>query len=107
VARGAELGAVPKNRRGRGLDLGRVLSALGERGVVRLLVEAGGTLNGALLDAGLVDRAAIFIAPKILGDAKGITFAMGRARSLMDEATLLKDPRSRRFGDDIFVEGEL
>jgi diaminohydroxyphosphoribosylaminopyrimidine deaminase/5-amino-6-(5-phosphoribosylamino)uracil reductase len=107
VAAGAELVVVPKRKRGRGLDLTRVLAELGRRGVVRLLVEGGGTMHGALLDEGLADRAAVFVAPRILGDAEGISLAMGKRRGTMTDAATLKDPRSRRFGDDIFIEGEL
>lgn len=39
-----------------GFDLATALSGLAERGVASLLVEAGGVLSDALLDAGLVDR---------------------------------------------------
>jgi len=98
---------VPVRERRAGLDLRQVLGELGRRDVVRLLVEGGGKLHGALHDQGLVDRAAIFIAPKILGDAEGITLAMGKSRAKIRDASTLKSPRTRRFGDDIFVEGEL
>jgi len=37
-------------------DLGEALEALADRGIGRLLVEGGATLNDSLLDAGLIDR---------------------------------------------------
>ena len=64
----------------------RVLRELARRDVVRLLVEGGPTLHGALLDAGLVDYAAVFVAPRILGDAQALPLALGRARERMSEA---------------------
>ncbi len=102
---GAELVAV-RRREGR-LDLTAVLDELGRRDVLRLLVEGGGTLHGALLDAGLADRVAIFVAPLILGAADGVSLAMGGEKDAITEAKRLKSPTMRRFGDDILVEGEL
>lgn len=105
AAAGVILVQVPRKRSG--LKLEAVLRELGSRGVVRLLVEGGGALHGAFLDQGLADRAAIFVAPKILGDADGISLAMGAARARIGEATTLINPKTRRFGDDLFIEGDL
>jgi diaminohydroxyphosphoribosylaminopyrimidine deaminase / 5-amino-6-(5-phosphoribosylamino)uracil reductase len=49
------------------VDLGLALAMLGEREIGSILLEGGGTLNGAMLEAGLVDKVAVFIAPKIVG----------------------------------------
>jgi diaminohydroxyphosphoribosylaminopyrimidine deaminase/5-amino-6-(5-phosphoribosylamino)uracil reductase len=49
------------------LDLDAVLRDLGERGITRLLVEAGGHLSAALLRQRLVDRLAWFRAPMLIG----------------------------------------
>jgi diaminohydroxyphosphoribosylaminopyrimidine deaminase/5-amino-6-(5-phosphoribosylamino)uracil reductase len=43
------------------------LAALAREGVQSLLLEGGPTLAGAFLDAGLVDRLAVFVAPLIAG----------------------------------------
>lgn len=54
-------------------DLGRLMDALAQRGVNELHVEAGATLNGALLAAGLVDEWLAYIAPVTLGhQARGL-----------------------------------
>lgn len=105
TAAGATLIAVPE-RKGR-LDLRWILEELGRRDVVRLLVEGGATLHGAFLDGAFVDRAAIFIAPKILGDAAAVPLARGKKRATIADAFSLKTPRFRRFGDDLYIEGEL
>ncbi len=49
------------------LDLAKVMTALAERGVTRLLVEGGAALAASLLRAGLVDRLHWFQAPLIIG----------------------------------------
>jgi diaminohydroxyphosphoribosylaminopyrimidine deaminase/5-amino-6-(5-phosphoribosylamino)uracil reductase len=48
-------------------DLAKVLAALAERGITRLMVEGGAGLAGSLLKAGLVDRLAWFQAPMVIG----------------------------------------
>jgi diaminohydroxyphosphoribosylaminopyrimidine deaminase/5-amino-6-(5-phosphoribosylamino)uracil reductase len=49
------------------VDLHALLARLAERGVNELHVEAGATLNGALLAAGLVDEILLYQAPLLLG----------------------------------------
>ena len=50
-----------------GLDLGAVLSQLAQRGIGEVQVEAGATLAGAFLRAGLVDELLLYVAPVLLG----------------------------------------
>ena len=57
------------------ISLPAVLTLLAERGIGELLVEAGATLCGAFLQAGLADEIVLYQAGKILG---------GNARSLFD-----------------------
>ncbi len=102
-AAGAQTIAVSRGQQG--LDLHEVLREVARRDVVRLLVEGGPTLHGALLDANLVDRVAVFVAPKLLNDPSALPLAIGRARATMHEALALRDVTTRRFGDDVFIEG--
>jgi diaminohydroxyphosphoribosylaminopyrimidine deaminase/5-amino-6-(5-phosphoribosylamino)uracil reductase len=67
----AEWLALP-DPRGR-VDLPALLAVLGSRGINELHVEAGAKLNGALLDAQLVDEILLYVAPTVLGDpARGM-----------------------------------
>lgn len=67
------------------LDLPAVLRHLATAHHVNdLLVEAGPTLNGALLEAGLADEIILYMAPSLLGDS---------ARGLFQFATPLSLPR--------------
>jgi 2,5-diamino-6-(ribosylamino)-4(3H)-pyrimidinone 5'-phosphate reductase len=59
------------------VDLVLMLLKLKERGIQRVLVEGGGTLNSALIQAGLVDEINVFIAPLIFGGASAPTLADG------------------------------
>lgn len=49
------------------VDLAALLDALGERPCNEVLVEAGPTLIGAFLEAGLWDELLLYVAPKFLG----------------------------------------
>lgn len=57
------------------VDLTALMQQLGVREVNELLVEAGATLCGALLKAGLVDELIVYLAPHLLG---------GSARGMFD-----------------------
>jgi len=103
--RGAVLFETPRAERG--LDLDSVLRELARQNIVRLLVEGGPTLHGSLLAQGMVDYAAIFVAPRILGDAGARPLADAGVRRSMAEALTLKSPVTRRFGDDLLIEGAL
>jgi len=93
----AELAAAPLHD-GR-LDLGAVLSALAERGINELQVEAGATLCGALFAAGYVDELLLYIAPVMLGDqARGLLNLP--ALTSIDAARRLRVIDQRQIGAD-------
>jgi diaminohydroxyphosphoribosylaminopyrimidine deaminase/5-amino-6-(5-phosphoribosylamino)uracil reductase len=100
---GAELIAVP--RHARGVDLEAVLKVLGKRDVVRLLVEGGAHVHGTFLDLGLADRAAIFVAPRIVGDAGALSFAAGAGVDSIERAWRLVQTEVTNFGSDWLVTG--
>lgn len=50
-------------------DLAAVMAELGTRGINEVQVEAGATLAGALLRAGLVDELLLYVAPVLLGES--------------------------------------
>ena len=69
--KGAEVFFLPE-KNGR-INLNEVMTFLAQQQINEVLVEAGTVLNGALLEAGLVDEWIIYMAPKILGDqGKGL-----------------------------------
>jgi diaminohydroxyphosphoribosylaminopyrimidine deaminase/5-amino-6-(5-phosphoribosylamino)uracil reductase len=83
-----------------GLDLSAVLSQLAQRGVNELQVEAGATLSGALLKAGLVDELLLYVAPVLLGERARPLFA-GIDPATMAERIGLKLIETRQVGPDL------
>jgi len=51
-------------------DLPALLAELGHQGINELHVEAGPTLSGAFLDAGLVDELLVYQAPMLIGEGR-------------------------------------
>ncbi len=94
---GAELVTLPGD--GGRVDLGRLLETLAESGVNELHVEAGATLNGALLGAGLVDELLVYLAPRVLGG--GPALASFGPLQTVDEATPWSWLECSRVGADL------
>jgi diaminohydroxyphosphoribosylaminopyrimidine deaminase/5-amino-6-(5-phosphoribosylamino)uracil reductase len=51
----------------------RALKLLAARGVQSVLIEGGAAIAGAFIKAGLVDRIALFVAPKLLGGGVAVS----------------------------------
>lgn len=90
--------AVPVHR-GR-FDLDAVLRLLATRGINEVQVEAGATLAGAFLAAGLVDELLLYIAPVLLGERARPLFD-GLHIDAMTERLRLRTIDSRSIGGDI------
>jgi len=86
-----------------GLDLGAALALLAARGVVHLLVEGGGAVAASLLAAGLVDRLALVLAPRVLGGGLGWGGEAGPAT--MAGALRLRHLTVERLGEDLLLQG--
>ena len=71
---GAEILVLPGA--GGRVDVAQLMQELAVREINELMVEAGCTLNGALLQAGVVDELVMYVAPILLGDAARGLFAL-------------------------------
>jgi diaminohydroxyphosphoribosylaminopyrimidine deaminase/5-amino-6-(5-phosphoribosylamino)uracil reductase len=96
-AAGAEL-LLLSDGQGR-VDLPALLSKLATDGVNELHVEAGATLNAALLQTGLVDELLVYLAPKLLGPGRDI--AALPALQQLSQAIALRFEDVYRVGDDV------
>jgi len=85
--------------RGRRLDLPSVLHYLGTREVNEVHLEAGATLCGALLQAGLIDELVIYMAPHLMGDSARGLLALPDLVS-MEQRVALSISDIRAVGED-------
>jgi diaminohydroxyphosphoribosylaminopyrimidine deaminase/5-amino-6-(5-phosphoribosylamino)uracil reductase len=92
-------------RHGR-LDPAALLGRLFDREVRAVLVEGGAETHAAFLDAGLVDRVALFLAPMLLGGrtASGVVGGPGRE---LKSALRLGPLAVTALGDDLLVEADV
>jgi len=81
------------------------LAFLWEEGVDGVLLEGGPRVAGAFWARGLVDKVALFLAPKVVGEGKGLL--EGLALSRMAEAFRLRLVRREWLGEDLWLEGYL
>lgn len=84
------------------VDLRRMMAALAESGINEVLVEAGNGLNGALVEAGLVDELVIYLAPHLIGDDARGMIASNELTDL-EHKKPLKVQDVRMIGQDIRV----
>jgi diaminohydroxyphosphoribosylaminopyrimidine deaminase/5-amino-6-(5-phosphoribosylamino)uracil reductase len=94
-----------KSRDGR-VDVADLCARLFALDVIAVLLEAGSELTGAFVQAGLVDRVAAFVAPKVLGGSDAPTPAGGSGLPLGD-ALRLSDLTARPLGGDWLLEGRV
>jgi len=98
-AHGARLVSMPGE--GGRVDLAGMLQDLAAQGVKVLHVEAGAELNGALLQAGLVDELLLYMAPCLLGEGRAMA-AFGPLATL-SQAYVLSYDSVERVGPDLRV----
>jgi diaminohydroxyphosphoribosylaminopyrimidine deaminase/5-amino-6-(5-phosphoribosylamino)uracil reductase len=84
------------------MDLDAVLKLLGERGINEVQVEAGATLAGAFLTAGLVDELLLYVAPVMLGERSRPLFD-GLHIDEMTDRFAMRIVETRRIGSDVRV----
>jgi diaminohydroxyphosphoribosylaminopyrimidine deaminase/5-amino-6-(5-phosphoribosylamino)uracil reductase len=104
-AAGIELLTVPA-KDGR-TDLKALMRALGERGIDSILLEGGATLNFSALQAGIVDKVQIYIAPKLIGGETAKTPVGGEGIEKLSQAFGVLDLKASSVGEDILLEGYL
>ncbi|MBI1735137.1 MAG: bifunctional diaminohydroxyphosphoribosylaminopyrimidine deaminase/5-amino-6-(5-phosphoribosylamino)uracil reductase RibD [Candidatus Rokubacteria bacterium] len=88
------------------VDPGRLLGWLAEREVRAVLVEGGGEVHASFLDAGLVDRVAVFVAPMLLG-GRAATSLVGGAGRRLKESVRLGPFEVTPLGADVLLEADV
>ncbi|MCU6795885.1 bifunctional diaminohydroxyphosphoribosylaminopyrimidine deaminase/5-amino-6-(5-phosphoribosylamino)uracil reductase RibD [Paenibacillus sp. WQ 127069] len=88
------------------VDLSKAMELLGGRDIASILLEGGGTLNGAMLEQRLVNKIHLFFAPKIIGGGRQSLDTMPFAGfDRMEEAIRLERTTVQQFGEDVCVTG--
>ncbi len=90
---------------GERVDLVAAMRELGTRGISSVLLEGGGVLNGAMLDAGLVDKVNLFYAPIIVGGEGAPSAFSYVGPNEMSAALRLSGVSMQSYGDDWCVTG--
>lgn len=87
------------------VDVAELFALLGKEGITSVLVEGGGELAASLLEAGLVDKLHVFIAPKIIGGRSAPTPVGGRGIALMQDAIQIDNTEITALDGDILITG--
>jgi diaminohydroxyphosphoribosylaminopyrimidine deaminase/5-amino-6-(5-phosphoribosylamino)uracil reductase len=88
-------------------DLFEIIEDLGKIGVMRLLVEGGPTLAGALVRQGLVDEVDFILTPRLVGGREAPGLLAGPVLAGLGQAARLSRLTTRRLGPDLLVRGWL
>lgn len=89
------------------VDINDLMFQLGTHGIDSLLLEGGGTLNAAFLEAGCVDEVWAFIAPKIIGGSEAKTPVAGKGIDMMCDAINLQNIEIQNINGDILIKGKI
>ena len=89
------------------INLQALMKKIAEKNIASVFVEGGSGLLGALFDAGLVDRATIFIAPKIIGGKDALTPVGGAGIDKISGAFNLTNIRAEQIDKDILITGNI
>ncbi len=89
------------------VDLRKLMKWLGTEGIDSLILEGGGQLNASALEAGIVHKVQVYIAPKIFGGTEAKTPVAGSGVFSPDQAWRLAAPQITRLGEDLLLESEV
>ena len=84
------------------IDLNWLADALGQEKMDSVLIEGGSHIHGAFLEAGLIDKVCIYIAPKLAGKSSYTPIEQWSIEK-MSEAYQLQFDETERIGDDLYL----
>ena len=88
------------------VELSALMDRLGAEEIDSLLLEGGGTLNWAMLEAGLVQRVQVYLAPKLFGGTAPSPVA-GTGVAYPAQAVRVRGWTVTPVGEDFLIEGEV
>jgi len=99
---GCEVFLTPKSKEG--VDVAAWLSEMGKRRWTNVLVEGGGKTLGSFFDAGAVDHAHVFVAPKVVGGALSPTPVAGQGIAQIAEFAHWSTFAVEQLGEDVYMQ---
>ena len=87
------------------VDLPALVDELGQNGLDSVMLEGGGTLNAAFLQARLVDKLMLFMAPKLIGGSQAVSCFDGLGIGRMAQAIQVDRMSMTTCGNDWLIEG--
>jgi len=89
------------------VDLRKLVFGLNAMGIRRIMIEGGSEINASALEAGVVDKLFLFMAPIIIGGkgAKGIIGGEGIGH--IKDALKLKKLKATSIGREVLLECDL
>ncbi len=88
------------------IDLNDLIQELGEIKIDSVLIEGGSYLHGLALVSNILDKAYVFISPKMIGGKDALTPVGGSGVDLMENAISLRQIKYHYFDEDMMIEGK-
>lgn len=85
------------------VSISKLLKILHNKGIKKIIVEGGGTINWSFLKHGFVDELIITIAPYILGGSNSKTLVEGDGFKNLVSATKLKLKKIQKINNELIV----
>ena len=89
------------------VDLKALMTFLGKRKIDSVLIEGGGQIHEAALQADIVNHVSAYIAPKLLGGRDARTPVEGLGAASPDEGAKLTNLRITQLGEDLLLDYDL
>lgn len=86
------------------VSLADLFRQLGRRGLMRVLVEGGGTLHGSLLRANLADELLLYVTPHLIG-GDGVPLFSGRGLARVQDG-YLQNAQWLQIGEDMLFQAK-
>ncbi|MFH2023685.1 MAG: bifunctional diaminohydroxyphosphoribosylaminopyrimidine deaminase/5-amino-6-(5-phosphoribosylamino)uracil reductase RibD, partial [Candidatus Micrarchaeota archaeon] len=89
------------------IDMRKLIQTLGAMGIKRIMIEGGSELNASAINAGIVNRFYLFIAPKIIGGKNATSVVGGTGIRMMKDAKQMRLDKIKKIAGDLLLEFEL
>ena len=86
------------------VDLMALIKELAKREITSIVIEGGSSLAASAIKGAIVDKVAIFVAPKILGK-EGLPTVGNLGIKRIKNAIRLRGFECQKLGEDILLEG--